>query len=120
MAILFLLTLIIIIIGRTHIVIIIIYYVCCRDMEEVRSILKECGDLITQAAGTVPGSLHIALSGGGGGAGGGGAEGEKMEMTVKSESMEVPGKESSEMNGVKVGFYSCRPQYPKAKLETNL
>ena len=35
-----------------------------RDMEEVRGILKECGELMTQAADSVPDSLRIALSDG--------------------------------------------------------
>lgn len=33
---------------------------CSRDMDEAGSILKECGELITQATSTIPRSMKVA------------------------------------------------------------
>lgn len=72
-------------------------------MEEVRSILKECGELVVQAACTVPNRLHTAHSDGDSAPAGDIAGGEIKEATVKPESMDIHKKEKSELKNVKVG-----------------
>ena len=59
-----------------------------RNIEEARCILKDCADLVTQAASTVPHSLQIAQSGGGGGGEGGEGGGLRGEDS-KTEPVEI-------------------------------
>ena len=63
-------------------------YSCFRDMEEARSILKDCGELATQATSTIPRSMKLATT----------EKVEGGEGTVKSE-----GKDSSDSSGSKTG-----------------
>lgn len=58
-----------------------------RNIEDAWIILRECGDLVAQAASTVPHSLQIAQSGSGGGEG---AEDQKtMTEPVEKHSMDT-------------------------------
>ena len=70
-----------------------------RDMDEARSILKECGEFIGQATSTVPRSVKIAQSGRVGGA----ANGTEPSSNDKEESMEV-----SDGSGPKVRLMKSR------------
>ncbi len=59
-----------------------------RDMDEARSILKECGEFIGQATSTVPRSIKIAQSGRVGGAASG-SDGTLVPSNDKDEPMKV-------------------------------
>ena len=65
-------------------------------MDEARSILKDCGEFITQATSTIPHSMKVAQAGGSVSVGGGGVV---VPSSNRNESMDTTGGNDQKVRG---------------------